>query len=154
MNEPTSSTPDSQKSPSQGKGFPLWWLYLFAFLLMWLLPLINGSNTGDEITWQQFEKDILSRKAVEKITIVNNERADIYIKKEMASDSMFYKVLKPSTGKEINAGPHYFINIGSAETFERKLDEAEKNFTLSEKIPVSYVKKTSWFWDIMAWVLP
>jgi AFG3 family protein len=47
-----------------------------------------------------------------------------------------------------------FINIGSAETFERKLDEAEKNFTLSEKIPVSYVKKTSWFWDIMAWVLP
>jgi AFG3 family protein len=105
MNEPINNASDSKKSPS-GRGFALWWLYLFAFLLMWLLPIINGSNTGDEITWQQFEKDILSRKAVEKITIVNNERADIYIKKEMASDSMFYKVLKPSTGKEINAGPH------------------------------------------------
>ena|ERR1022692_3241754 len=76
-----------------------------------------------------------------------------YIKKQMASHSMFYKVLKPSVGKDIKGAPHYFMNIGSAETFEQKLDEAERNFTLSEKIRVSYVIKPSWFWDAMAWVL-
>jgi cell division protease FtsH len=111
-------------------------------------------SAGKEISWQQFEKNILPRKAVEKITVVNNERAEVYLKKEFATDSQFRDVFKPSFGKGVNPGPHYSFNIGSVESFERKLDEVQKDFPLAERIDVSYVKKKGWFWDILSWVFP
>lgn len=97
---------------------------------------------------------MLPRKAVEKIVVVNNERAEVYIKKEFADDSMFKNMFKPAIGKTLMQGPHYTFSIGSVETFERKLDEAEKKFTVNEKIPVSYKKNTNLFWNIAVWILP
>ena len=145
----------SKKVPS-GKKFNWWWVYLLILaLLLFLFPsLPNIFSTGKEITWQQFEKNMLSRKAVEKIVVVNNEKAKVYIKKELANDTMFKDVFKPVIGNGINQGPHYSFNIGSVESFERKLDEAQKNFSVNEKIAVSYVKKSNWFWNIFGWVLP
>ncbi|MGZ8525396.1 MAG: ATP-dependent zinc metalloprotease FtsH, partial [Chitinophagaceae bacterium] len=70
------------------------------------------------------------------------------------NDSMFKDVFEPAFGSGLREGPHYYFNIGSVESFERKLDEAEKDFLISEKIPVSYTKKTNWFWNILTWVLP
>lgn len=146
------SNPPEQVPPR--KRFTGWWIYLFILALLLLPSLFNIFSVSKEITWQQFERDILIRKAVEKIVVVNNEKAEVYIKKEMAGDTMFKDVFKPAIGSGINEGPHYTFNIGSVESFERKLDEAEKGFLISEKIPVSYIKKTNWFWNIMAWVLP
>ena len=157
MNDDTKSNPgqsDPQKPIPPGKRFYWWFIYLFLGLLLLLPPLLNNFSAPKEITWQQFENNILSRKAVEKIVVANNEEAEIYIKKELANDSMFKDVFKPSFGSGLNPGPQYSFNIGSVESFERKLDAAEKNFTTSEKVPVSYEKKTSWFWNILAWVLP
>jgi AFG3 family protein len=151
-NNPDQSNPRKQVPP--GKRFNGWWIYLFLLGLFLVPSLLNVFSTGKEITWQQFEKDILSRKAVEKILVVNNEKAEVYIKKELANDPMFKDVFKPAVGGGINQGPHYSFNIGSVESFERKLDEAEKNFSISEKIPVNYIKKTNWFWNIIAWILP
>ena len=145
---------DPQNPVPSGKRFNRWWLYLFVLALLLLPSLLNIFSTGKEITWQQFERDILSRKAVEKIEVVNNEKAEVYIKKELANDTMFKDAFKPTFGTGINAGPHYSFNIGSVESFERKLDEAQKDFSVSEKIAVSYVKKTNWFWNIIGWVLP
>ena len=154
MNDPTTNKPGSQKPPRGPWTFRFWWIYIIALLFLWVFPAINNSTNEKEITWQQFEKDMLSRKAVEKITIINNDKAEIYIKKDFANDSMFSKVLKPRTGKAISEGPQYYIIIGSIETFERKLDDAEKNFSLSEKVPVTYIKQTNWFWTVVTWLLP
>ncbi len=145
---------NNQKPDPSGKRFKWWWIYLIMLVLLLLPSSLNIFSTVKEITWQQFEKDILSRKAVEKIVVVNNEKAEVYIKKELSNEAMFKEVFKPSFGKGINSGPHYSFNIGSVESFERKMDEAEKNFSISEKIAVSYVKKTNWFWSILGWVLP
>ena len=143
-----------QKTPKPGKQFRWWWVYLILFALV-LVPYFAGVlSSAKEITWQQFEKDILSRKAVDHIVVVNNERAEVYIKKELANDPQFKDVFKPVIGKGISQGPHYIFNIGSVESFERKMEEAQKNEPLSERIDVSYLKKRSWFWDILTWVFP
>jgi AFG3 family protein len=84
MNDYSNSNPGQSKPPKQvppGKRFKWWWIYLFMLVLLLLPSLLNIFSTGKEITWQQFEKDILSRKAVEKIVVVNNEKAEVYIKK-------------------------------------------------------------------------
>lgn len=146
--------PGPPKQPPPVKRMRWWWIYFFLLIMILVSSLFNLFSSGKEISWQQFEKDILSRKAVEKIVVVNNEKAEVYIKKELASDSVFKDVFKPVLGKGINSGPHYSFSIGSVESFERKLDEAQKNFSVSEKINVEYVKKSNWFWNIIGWVLP
>ena len=86
--------------------------------------------------------------------VINNETAEVYIKKELVNDPQFKDVLKPTPGKTIKEGPHYWFNIGSVESFERKLDDVQKNIPIGEKIDVSYVKERNRLWDIAAWILP
>lgn len=132
-----------------------WWLiYLILIGLLVVPSLLNTFSAMEEITWQKFEKTILSKNAAEKIVIVNQERAEIYIKEEFAEDSLFKPVFRKNIGGGLNKGPHYIINIGSPEAFERKLQEAEKKYTITDEIPVSYTKKTNWLWNILAWILP
>ncbi|MGZ8516856.1 MAG: ATP-dependent zinc metalloprotease FtsH [Chitinophagaceae bacterium] len=143
------------KTPgSPGKGSNWWLIYLVMLGLILIPSIFDISSATREISWQQFENNILSRKAVEKIVVINNEKAEVYIKRQLANDSMFKDVFEPAFGSGLREGPHYYFNIGSVESFERKLDEAEKDFLISEKIPVSYTKKTNWFWNILTWVLP
>ncbi len=154
MIDPDNNNPDAEKPKPPGKGFRLWWVYIAALLFIWIVPLINNANKEQEINWQQFQNYILTRNAVEKIVIVNNEKAEIYIKKEMQNDSVLRKVFNLPKENNLVQGPQFYIIIGSPETFERKLDEAEKNFSANDMVPVSYQKSTNWFWGIVGWVLP
>lgn len=157
MNNYSNSPSDQPGQPKQDPTYKFpkmkWWYFLMLALLL-TYALMNNFSQVKEITWQDFEKNILSRKAVEKIVVINNEKAEVYIKKEFAKDTMFKDVFEPAIGGGINPGPHYSFNIGSVESFERKLDDAQNSFTISEKIPVNYVKQTNWFWNIAGWIVP
>lgn len=130
-----------------------WWLIFMAALLFAPMLCTPGIGTN-EVSWQVFEDSMLVRGAVEKIEVVNNEAAYVYIKKEFAEDSFFRNAFKSFWGKAPASGPHYIISIGSVETFVRKLDAAEERLAVSEKINVTYIKKNSWFRDIAGWVFP
>ena len=150
VNEPGSG-PSKEEPKKHWANF--WWLYLLTIAALFIPGLFSG-NEGQEISWQKFEKDILSRKAAEKIVVVNNEIAEIYIKKELAHDPQFKDLFKEGFGSKLNEGPQYMIRIGSVESFDRKLDEAQKNLPVSERIETSYVKKNNWIRDMASWILP
>lgn len=142
------------KSEAPQKQFFWGIVYLF-ILFMLFLPYLKGFNDSkSEITWQQFESDILSRKAVEKINIVNHEEAEIFIKKQFVDDPYFKDVLEGKIKGQINEGPHYTFTIGSIESFERRLDEAQKNIPINQKIPVSYSNSNNWIWNTISWIFP
>ncbi len=141
------------EQPGPAKKIPYTWIYLIIFLLFLIPSLFNLSSSPKEITWKQFENDMLSRHAVDKIEVVNNETAQIYIKTEFSNDPQFRDVFKRRFGG-MNTGPHYKFNIGSVESFERKLDEAQKNIPGKEKVNVSYIKKTNWFANVLTWLIP
>lgn len=147
-----SPKPQIPENVPQGPRFNWVWIYLLLLIVL-LFPSLPGRNSVKEITWQQFERDILSRKAVEKITVLNKDVAEVYIKNKLSNDAFFKEVFKPGIGSGINTGPHYKFSIGSVEVFERKLDEAEKNVPLKDKIPVSYANTSNW-WGILGWILP
>jgi cell division protease FtsH len=130
-----------------------WWLLVAAALL---LPMIFTGDTSymQEISWYNFERDVLPKDAVEKIVVINQEHAEIYIKKEFSKDSLFTKVYKPIIAKEPNPGPHYIIILGSVEIFERKLEQAQNKIFQKEKIPLIYQKRSSVLWNVIIWLLP
>lgn len=142
-----------QNDNTPRKGMRWSWIYLFLFFLLMLFSVGKFFSTPKEVSWQEFDRNMLSRHAVEKIIVINNEEAQIYIKREFARDPLFSDVMKQNeTG--VTPGPHYVMNIGSVESFERKLDNAEKNFSDKEKIDVTYQKKRNWLWDAFLSIVP
>ena len=105
----------------------------------------------EEISWLKFEQNILGEHDVEKIVIINKEIAEIYIKKGRLEDEK-YKTISENiiTGKK---GPHYFMQIGAVESFERKLENAQQNFEPEEKIEIKYETRQNWL-DTFSWILP
>ncbi|HVX25057.1 MAG TPA: ATP-dependent zinc metalloprotease FtsH [Parafilimonas sp.] len=148
------SIPNEKKQPdTKRRRFGFYWIYLFIAAIV-IARLISGTYASTkEITWQEFERNVLPKHAVEKIVVVNSKDAEVYIKKEFANDPYFKDVLKSSANNQIAPGPHYEFTIGSVESFERRLDEAEKNFTEDEKVNVSYEKSTNWFDNAFLYIL-
>jgi len=126
------------------------WIYL-VLLAAVLVPQLTGSS-APEITWQQFQKDILGRKAVARLEVVNGETVEVYLKPSFANDKQFKDTFKSTWGT--NEGPHYTFSIGSSDSFDRELNEAEKDFSINDKISVSYIRKGNWFISILTWIIP
>lgn len=130
-----------------------WWIFIITGLLLFPVFLKTLSGSPMEISWQELERNILSRNAAGKIVVVNGEYAEIYIKKEFSNDSAFKEVLRPSFGKEPRPGPHYLVTIGSVTSFEQKLDAAEQKYG-TDDIQVLYTNQNDWWRGILVLVFP
>jgi len=130
--------------------YPFRWWYAVLLILIFLLPFLNRDDFAKETTWQVFETDMLRHQIVEKLVVINGERAEVYLKP--------IRKKSPDDTKKINtlseSGPEYSFSIGSIESFERKMEEAQKDFPLKERIPVSYVKSSNWLLNGIGWVFP
>jgi len=117
------NSPDSEGEPPLQRCRRWSWRYVPALLLLFVWPLLKIEKPAAEISWQQFERNILGQKPIEKIIIINNERAEIYLRN--GGDTAARNLVHPWAVLETTSGPNYFITTGSSETFERKLDEAK-----------------------------
>jgi AFG3 family protein len=140
---------DPRKNPEDkkpGRQFNIWWLYaaLGVFLLLQLFQ--QPWNRADEITWQEFEREILRKGAVEKLEVVNREKVEVFVRPEYLGDGYFDKLSKSHTG------PHYFFTVGSVETLEQNM--AEANEYLKEPVEIRYVTRTNFLRDVLIWTLP
>jgi AFG3 family protein len=143
-----------QKTPSSNKAPLIWMIAVILGIIM--LPFLFkwSNNTIQEISWPEFERNILNKGAVDKIVVINQDYVEIYLKTEFQRDTSFKKAFNPLIGNVPNPGPHYLMSIGSIESFERKLDAAEQKLYGREAIPVTYVKKTNDIWGIAGWFIP
>ncbi len=146
---------NNQKPPPKFPDIRSPWVIFFIFLIFIVLLFVGRFfSSPEEITWKDFEGKMLSRNAVDKIVVVNKETVKVYIKKELVKDSTFSKVLEsPFSNEGINTGPHYTFNIGSIESFEKKMDEAQNNVPSPQRINVSY-EESSHFNDVLSWLIP
>ncbi|HLZ86862.1 MAG TPA: hypothetical protein VKQ52_06480 [Puia sp.] len=151
------------KQPTNGQKTPKKknrWLYtlgwiaapFFLFLIFYFSGILRGSP--QQISWDEFEKQILARHAADSMDIVNNEDAEVFIKKSFADDPYFKPVMKPGTEKMIEPGPHYTFHIGSVVTLQQKIDEAQKDIPPAQRIRLNYVKKGGIFSGLLGWLIP
>jgi len=133
------------KMPSGVTGFSWFYVLLLSFFLM--LTIFKPFSDVKEITWLEFERDFLAQQHVEKLVVVNNHIAEIYIKKEHLHDPKFVDI------SASESGPHYTMTLGSVESFENKIEKAQEDFLPEEKVDIKYTIRTS-FGDILPWLLP
>lgn len=135
-------------------GSYLWWIYMLLILGFTWLWYFNSQSGLPEITWNKFNTEMLQKGDVARLDVVNNERVEVYIKKDSLNKPQYEGLKKSSLQNPQYPGPHYFFNIGSVEVFHSQLEEAQKYLKNPNELVVTYSKRENWLGNILAWILP
>ena len=123
---------DNQGLPNNGgNGKARFIIYIVILAVLIGITFIDFGSNANEINWNKFENEMLLTNDVEKVVVVNRERADIYIKPESLD-----KFGAASRGSSIFSGamPTFYFNIGDVESFEAKLAEAQKDMPKEQRV--------------------
>lgn len=143
------------KKPQLPKNsFNFYWIYVVIVVIVLGLNFVDFNAVSREIDFRKFETTILKNGDVDKLIVVNKEICEIYLKPASLEKTEYKDVAKKPFGNGKNFGPHYFFNIGSIDSFEKKLNEAQLNMEATDKVNVIYETRKNWGGDIIGWLLP
>ncbi|MFZ9503809.1 MAG: ATP-dependent zinc metalloprotease FtsH [Cyclobacteriaceae bacterium] len=144
------------KDPERPVNLRLGWIWIAILTLIVIALGIGRMSNIKETSWQAFERDMLRTGAVERLVVSNQSDVQVYLKKDRASDPKFKEAfqLGPLSGEKINPGPHYHFSIGSVESFDRRLDEVQKQLGFKQAIEVVYITNPNIWLTLLPWVLP
>lgn len=146
-NQNRNNGPNTPKTPN--KKFNFYWIYLAIALFLIGLNFFNfGGTPSKEITENKLYQDMLLKGHIDKIEIVNNEYADVYIKK----DSI--KLQPYATDKVPETGAQYRIDIDQNGKFEERLADMQKEIPIQDRIIPQSVHRSDWTRFFINWILP
>jgi len=129
-----------------------YWIYGLAILAFFAIQYLSFGGAPIETNWQYVKNTMIKNHDIEKIEIINKEKAQIYLKKD--SYDTYTKKLDKGLNPPAKTGPHFFFNIGSVETFNDNLNAAEKDYLEDEKISVNYKVVRNYLGEIFTWIFP
>ena len=132
-----------KKNPKLKPKFNIYWVYGIILAVFIGLNFYDFGGTAKNIDRNKFD-EILKDGDIAKIIVINNQKVEVYIKKELL-DSEKYKTLTKK-------GPQYTFDIGDSRTFEEQLVLVQKD--LPEKIKPDYETRKDVFGDALGWLLP
>ncbi|ATL46855.1 AAA family ATPase [Chitinophaga caeni] len=146
--------PGSGQPPKKnGPKFNIYWVYAFIGIALIALNFLDFGTNPKEISFKQFQVEILPTNAVDHLTVVNKKLVEVYIKKdELKNNPKFKDVAQGRFGD--NAGPHFQFTIGSIESFQNELDKAQESVPVANRVEIKYVERTSWIEPFMSLLLP
>ena len=139
----------NKKNKKESK-FNAYWIYGLVAIAFVFIQFFYKSSRPVETNWSEVKSIMLINQDIDKIVVVNDKKANIYIKKDRLNkyESMFSK----NFTKPVETGPHFTFNIGSVETFERNLRDAQEG-TPDEILP-EYKEERNWAGDILWTIVP
>ena len=139
MEDPRQPEGDKQENPKPR--FNSYWVYALIGLALIIFNLISFSSiSNDPIRWDRFAT-MVKDSDVERLEVVNEQYAYIYLKKERLSDE---KYSDASISKFGSPKPHFYFNIGPAEVFAKRLDELNTGLSPDQRVEPQYIEKQNW----------
>jgi cell division protease FtsH len=129
------------------------WLYATIGIAILLIYFYDSGQGPVPIDWRFFQNELLLKKEVKKILVVNEQRADIYIKEEFLKQPKHQKNFSKGLGSLANSGPHYTMPVGSNDIFKKSLDDAQTGMAEGDRIYPEFVRKRT-FGDTFVLLLP
>ena len=114
-----------------------------AFISYLLYRMVMPGESRRDITYQEFRSTFLDKGLVEKLTVFNGGKVRVDLHRE-ATQSMY------PDSPAVNPNFHYYFSIGSVESFERRLDEAQNELGIPgvDRIPVNYASDSD-LWALL-----
>ena len=131
------------------------WIFAVLALSLIVFSFFNNGKSVQQTTTSEI-KSMIANRDIEKITVVNKDQAEIYLKKEAVESGRYPKLSKPGNGFGISLPkPNFTYNIGDISSFEPFILEAQKSsgYTEKELIYPDYQTRKNWFGDILSWLL-
>jgi len=150
-NQVPGKKPDKNAKPR----FNTNWIFAVLALSLIIFSFFNNGKAVQQTTTSEI-KAMIANRDIEKITVVNKDQAEIYLKKEALESGRYPKLAKPGTGFGISLPkPNFTYNIGDISSFEPFIIEAQKTagYTEKELIYPDYQTRKNWFGDILSWLL-
>jgi ATP-dependent metalloprotease FtsH len=151
------SGPNPNKPVKGGKPkFSPYWIYgIIAIVILGIQLLYSGSHTK-KIDLVKLEQELVKNKDIEKIVVVNDESAEIYLKEDAILSKRYPDINSRGFGTLSGSRPHYVVEIPSGEFLIEQLRLAEQKFkyTDEEKINVSFERRRNLFGEILGWLIP
>ena len=137
---------------NQGSGkvprYNPYWIYgIIAILFIVVNFYLSGSKSPAETTWNKVRTTMLASHDIERLVVINKEKVQIYLKPERLQN--YEKEFQGTFSKPAEAGPHFYFVIGSIETFERNLSEAQESLDEMARIEPEYRNETNWVGEIL-----
>ncbi|ESQ51404.1 hypothetical protein EUTSA_v10016261mg [Eutrema salsugineum] len=115
-----------------------------------------GSGDQQQISFQEFKNKLLEPGLVDHIDVSNKSVAKVYVRSTPRSQQTTQDVVVQGDGSRIpvkkTGGQYkYYFNIGSVDSFEEKLEEAQEALGVDphEFVPVTYVSEMVWYQEFM-----
>lgn len=106
-----------------------------------------------QISFQEFKNKLLEPGLVDHIVVSNKSVAKVYVKSSAINQTTDDAVQGPFNGSPPrgNAQYKFYFNIGSVESFEEKLEEAQEVLGIDPRnyVPVTYVSEMIWYQELM-----
>jgi len=154
MSEKKDNKQNENKFSSNFPKFNIYWIYGLIAVAFIGLQLIDFSDNSKEITWQQFEKEMLRVHDVEKVVLVNRDKAEVYIESDKYASAKYDQYRKKGLKYVESNNPQFYFTIGSVETFEKRMEEAQKDFRETDIVPVSFETRKDHVGDLLGWLMP
>jgi cell division protease FtsH len=112
--------------------FNFYWVYGIIFVLFIAYQFFNANTSSKKISQNEF-REILEEGDIDKILIINNDIANIFLKSEAISKPKHNKrkssLYTPNT-------PFYYYDFGDLQNFETELDKFNETREAEEKVNI------------------
>lgn len=129
-----------------------YWIYGVIILIFLAIQWFTMGAGPVETNWKDVKTTMLANNDIKKIIVVNEKEAQIYLK-ESSYDKYSAKLNNGFTAPA-KSGPHFFYTIGSVDSFEKNLQEAQINTAEENKISVEYKTVHNYLGELLNWILP
>lgn len=117
-------------------------------------PFSFGDGDKQQISFQEFKNRLLEPGLVDHIVVSNKSVAKVYVRSSAQNQTSDDIVQGPVNGVPARGrgGQHkYYFTIGSVDTFEEKLEEAQEALGIDPHnyVPVTYASEMVWYQELM-----
>jgi cell division protease FtsH len=136
----------NDKKDPKGPKFNAYWIYgIIAVVFIVVQIYLTNSHGPVETNWSEVKTTMLANNDIERIVVVNEKQANIYLKK--SSLQKYEQQFSGNFSQPAEEGPHFTFTIGSVETFERNLREAQEG--KDQEILLEYDEERNWASEIL-----
>jgi cell division protease FtsH len=157
QNQNRNNTQDSNNNNNDKKPFPkfnIYWVYALIAIFFIALNFMNLGGNPKEITWQEFQRNMLKNEDVQKIVVINKQKAEVYIKDEALNKQQYDELFEDGMFSVPKEGPHFYFTIGSLEMFEQRIADVQEKLPEGEYIEVKYETRKDILGEVFTWLLP
>ena len=146
---------DNDRIRDKKPRFSPYWIYVIIAIIIFVMPYLFNTGSPKPITQVEF-REMLKERSVEKVRIVNGEKAEIFLKKDAERPEGEEKQRSRGLFQGAADAPDYYFNIGNVDQFQSVLDRAFEDFSYTdvEKIYPEFINRKNYFGELLGWLIP